>query len=284
MPLAVRAWRASADREELSRRAAPNVSPSARAPPASTCCCAGNPKGEFVDVVMKPEGEPDQPMCVTLVKSEDEIDAWNLDAFGGGLVSTRHHFKPKSGESTPPFLTSSRAWNSSLPKTPGMHGILVFTDISGCPTQTLPVFAKEGTNKWVPEGLYDRRRWGKIDPRHISSIPSSVLEKRAKGMVSSEWRENRVQINGGWRNIYNTFLDGRLLLPFTILRCVGYPEDWFERLLDCENLKLQKNSEIETVKETGRYQGPRVATKQARIAQTGRRTVNVEESDEEEII
>ncbi|KAF8140755.1 hypothetical protein K438DRAFT_700373 [Mycena galopus ATCC 62051] len=152
-----------------------------------------------------------------------------------------HHWKRRTGKT--PFCTFNRSWNNALPTSPGLHG-MGFCSMNGCPVAPRPVnfFVCEGTNDWRLLGTYDYLLWGKIAHHHISLLPSGVLDNWVNGMLDSKGGETWIEdINEGLEDarkiehtrdsISDALKDGRLEIPFTILKCVGYPKDWFEKLL-----------------------------------------------------
>ncbi|KAJ7088676.1 hypothetical protein C8R44DRAFT_892736 [Mycena epipterygia] len=266
-------------------------------------------KDEVIHVVIKNEGEPDQFKRVTLIKSEDgNFDIWNVDgfglgptievdekytrgftrkvisdAFGGGHVRCDHHWNPKPGqERKPPFITFNRSWNNALPVNPGTHGMGFFS-LTGCPVKPQPI------NIFVGEGMNIRlSSLGEIAPHHISLLPSLVLNNWVNGMLSSQWGKSWIEDTNkdlaAPRKVKSTFAgvsqalhDGRLTISFTILQCVGYPKDWFERLLYYE-----KNPKPKTSKKRRRPKAQGSPKKQTKTPQKGKSKVKEESSSEDE--
>ncbi|KAJ6598385.1 hypothetical protein DFH09DRAFT_1356643 [Mycena vulgaris] len=282
-------------------------------------------KDEVIDVVIKTEGEPDQFKRVTLIKSEDgNFDIWNVegfclgptievdekynrgftrkvigDAFGGGDVVCYHHWDPPPGqEAKTPFLTFNRSWNNALPVGPGMHG-MGFFGMSGCPVKPQPLnfFVGEGTNDWRLSGTYDYTRWGEIAPHHISLLPPPVLENWVNGLLSSQWGKSSIDDTNAKleparrvaftpESVVQALHDGRLGIPFTILQCVGYPEDWFERLLYYEKHLKPRKSKSKS-KKNGKRPGPKAQGSPKKKANTQgngkRKVIKREESSEDEL-
>ncbi|KAJ7705502.1 hypothetical protein B0H17DRAFT_669993 [Mycena rosella] len=271
-------------------------------------------KDEVIDVIIKTEGEPDQFKRVTLIKSEDgNFDIWNVDgfglgptvevdekynrgftrkAFGGGHVVCYHHWEPKVGQETKtPFLTFNRSWNNALPEHPGMHG-MGFFGMSGCPVKPQPLnfFVGEGTNDWRLSGTYNYTRWGEIAPHHISLLPPLVLDNWVHGLLSSQWGKSSIddanetlkqarKVKFTTESVVEALHDGRLGIPFTILQCVGYPKEWFERLIYYEKHPKPKT------KKAGKRRGPKAQgspKKQAKTLQKGKHSVKREEEAEDE--
>ncbi|KAJ6466783.1 hypothetical protein C8R45DRAFT_1106213 [Mycena sanguinolenta] len=246
------------------------------------------PKEETIDVIIKKEGEPDQFKRVMLIKSEDgKFDIWNVDGFdlgptiqvdpkylrgftrkvisdalGGGLQCCCHNWtqKPEPADVKTPFVTFNRTWNNALPTSPGLHG-MVFSDMTDSPIAPEPInfFVGEGKNNWRLSGTYDYLRWGHIAPHHISLLPVDVLNNWVAGTLETrggkDWVEKaNERVKAGyeipftWAGILQALKDGRLEIPFSILRCVGYPEDWFEKLLYYEKHPLPKKTKKSTAK------------------------------------
>ncbi|KAF8201257.1 hypothetical protein K438DRAFT_1965766 [Mycena galopus ATCC 62051] len=266
-------------------------------------------KDEVIDVVIKTEGEPDQFKRVTLIKTEDgNFDIWNVDgfglgptcevpekynrgftrkvisdAFGGGHVSCYHHWDPKPDKPAKvPFLTFNRSWNNALPASPGLHGIGFF-GMNTCPASPQPVnfFVGEGTNNWRLIGTYDYLRWGEIAPHHISLLPPTVLNNWVDGTLDSQWGKSWIEdtnkkLNDARKVVFTrdgvlaALKDGRMVIPFTILKCVGYPQDWFEKLLYYEKHPQPPKGKVKSRKRRapGKTQGS--PKKQARVSAEGK--------------
>ncbi|KAJ7182734.1 hypothetical protein C8R43DRAFT_967933 [Mycena crocata] len=280
-------------------------------------------KDEVVDVIIKTEGEPDQFKRVTLIKSEaGNFDIWNVDgfglgptikvpekynrgftrrvicdAFGGGLQSCEHHFKPKRGQANKtPFVTLNRTWNHALPTDLGGHG-MGFISMDDSPIKPAPMnfFAGEGVNNWRLLGTYNYLRWGEIATHHVQLLPPSVLDNWVNGIVeapggkawiedvNSELEDAR-KLNLTTDSVLEGIRDGRVKIPFVILQCVGYPKDWFERLVHYEkNPKPREPSKnnSSTRKRAGRkVQGS--PKKKAKTERKGNRAIKEESDDESE--
>jgi hypothetical protein len=102
-------------------------------------------------------------------------------------------------------------------------------------------------------GTYDYLRWGEVAPHHVSLLPPVVLNNWVNGMLSSQWGKSWIErTNHGLKEarkvgytpdgVVDALKDGRMTIPFTILKCVGYPEEWFEKLLHYEQHPKPKKS------------------------------------------
>ncbi|KAJ7226685.1 hypothetical protein GGX14DRAFT_626738 [Mycena pura] len=273
-------------------------------------------KEESFDVKIKTEGGSDQFKRVSLVKSEDgKFDIWNVDsfglrpaveldtkytrgfhrkvigdAFGGGRQECFHHWNLKPGQEDQPFVTLKRTWCHSLPTKPGAHGI-AFCDLTDSPlgSQPLNFFVGEGGNDWRLIGTYNFVRGGEIAPSQTSLIPASVVECWVKGTLKTCGGKAKVdaanatlddsrKISLSYESVLRATRDGRLVIPFAVLECVGYPEAWFERLLYYE--EHPKPDKAHKAPGTPRKRRAAKAGKQAvaKRLQKGKRTVK-EESD-----
>ncbi|KAF7306580.1 hypothetical protein MIND_00449300 [Mycena indigotica] len=230
-------------------------------------------KEEQLPVLIKEEGKEDYFSYVSLVKSENgghdiwSVDAFNLgpdvevppkyrtkgwtrkvisDAFGGGLQAVSHHFGEKATK--PPFMAVQRSWNHALPPNPGMHG-MGFFNLRHCRVRPDPIniFAGYGPNDWRLLGTYEYLRYGEIAPHHAEQLPTTVLNAWVKGVIiHKEW--GRACIDNANETIVDedlkvvqteasveaAILDGRMIIPFTILKCVRFPMDWIQRLEEAE--------------------------------------------------
>ncbi|KAJ7238052.1 hypothetical protein B0H12DRAFT_100781 [Mycena haematopus] len=229
------------------------------------------------------------------------------DAFGGGPVQCYHHWNPKPGQPTEtPFLTFNRSWNNALPTSPGLHG-MVFSDLTECPVAPQPVnfFVGEGIDNWRLSGTYDYLRIGAIGaiaPHHISLLPPGILNTWVKGMLGSAWGKSWIErtnkdlkadrkIRHTRDSILEALKDGRLEIPFTIMKCVGYPKDWFDTLIYYEKHpkpKKTKGSTVDLGKRSRRAgQAERPPKKRAKVSGKGKREATPEplpedDSDSEE--
>ncbi|KAF7377573.1 hypothetical protein MSAN_00179900 [Mycena sanguinolenta] len=215
---------------------------------------------------------------VILIKSEDRnFDIWNVDvqvdekynrgftrkvirdAFGGGPQDCRHHWKPKPGKpGKTPFVTFERARNNALPISPGLDG-MAFLDMTKCPIAPEPinVFVGEGINNWRLLGTYDYLHWGNIAAHHIPLLPREVrnINWAKDKLKAKDWLEkasehlkpsNRIEHSSA--GIMEALKDGRLEIPFSTLKCVGYPKDWFDKLLYYEKHPKPKKSKKSAMK------------------------------------
>lgn len=143
-------------------------------------------------------------------------------------------------------------------------------------------------NDWRLLGTYDYLRWGEIAPHHISLLPPFVLNTWVNGALSSQWGKSWIEkanekfpdarkVNFTQDGLSQALHDGRLVIPFTILQCVGYPEDWFERLLYYEeNPKPPKSK-------NGKRRGPKAQgtpKKRAKTQKKGKHQIKEESEDE----
>ncbi|KAF7306615.1 hypothetical protein MIND_00452900 [Mycena indigotica] len=222
-------------------------------------------------LLMEEEGKPSYFSYVSLIKSENKgfsiwsVDAFNLGptvdvparyiakgwtrkaiskAFGGNTQIVHHHFG--SNATRTPFLTPNRTWHPPLP-TPGMHGI-AFLDIRDCPNRPEPIniFSGEGRNDWRLLGTYEYSRYGEIAPQQAAQIPGEVLDEWIQGFITKDWGKRSIASANEYivdddlkvvpteASVKAALLDGRIVLPFTILKCVGYPMDWIRRLEEAE--------------------------------------------------
>ncbi|KAI5895604.1 uncharacterized protein SCHCODRAFT_02619890 [Schizophyllum commune H4-8] len=210
---------------------------------------------------------------VTLTKPENGDTLWDLDALKlgpvGDIPNPLHHrfFKREvvswafggSHQSTFPnagkendYAAYVPDWNPQLPEGPGQHGIAFGNGSVG--SEKLPVFVRDKQpNAWRYCGHYSCRRHGTLDPSQMARIPRRCLAAIARDYVRKEWGRRRVahldaqnaadaQREGNpyehivltEQSITAAFLDGRMIMSFTILEFHHFDESWFQQLLDAE--------------------------------------------------
>ncbi|KAJ7054129.1 hypothetical protein C8F01DRAFT_496302 [Mycena amicta] len=219
------------------------------------------------------------------------------DVFGGSVQVTRHHWnrnsthRPKDNfaSNTAPFATYNRKWSHSLPAHPGAHGVGI-CNLLNCPTnpQPIPLFVGDGPNQWRLMGLYDYQQCGEIEPGHIGRLPLGVLEQWIQGFVQKDWGKVEIEqknadlpadrlIVRNYAGVLAALQDGRLVLHFTILKCVGYPYDWFRHLEDHEaqmSSRKRKNgasdeADVKSEGDDGEIQPDRALRSSSRKRQKG---------------
>jgi hypothetical protein len=112
-------------------------------------------------------------------------------------------------------------------------------------------------------GTYNYHLWGEIAPYHIPRIPEAVLSTWAARWAVKSWGRSLIEaanakltdarkVEFTSESVLKAFHDGRLQIPFTILQCVGYPEEWFENPLYYEKHPKPKASESKVSKSVKR--------------------------------
>lgn len=203
--------------------------------------------------------------------------------------------------------------NPQLPSTPGKHGIVfdkIDTYNDGSPIkQHLNFFVRGGSDAWVYLGTYSYPFSGEISTTHVSLLPTTFLSAWIGSAVKNRWGENWVnKTNANIKEtakacevapvlvtytadgIYEAIMDGRLVITFSVMRCVGYNEDWYKRLLAAEaNPKPNRKNAVKTesTRELGLDQSVRNAigrsrrvTKKAKVEDD--RVDNESDSQDEE--
>lgn len=158
-------------------------------------------------------------------------------------------------------------------------------------------FAGEGTNKWRMLGDYNIKRYGEITTRHLRLLPESVVNTWVNGVLTSTWGKQWVtKENAGIEEntkagvkptlitfteegLTDAFLDGRMVIGFTVMQCVGFSCEKHELLLEARaHPKPPKSKKRKLARKTGRT--PR---RKAAKGKGGKRVVSMRvESDEEE--
>ncbi|KAF7313874.1 hypothetical protein HMN09_00545100 [Mycena chlorophos] len=188
----------------------------------------------------------------------------NTHVFGGGKVVTFHHEKATSkpgpaatGGHKEPFGTLSLKWHASGPRSPGKHGIIVggVSQVYTWP-EPIVIFFRVASNKWMLMGRYDYRTCGSMTPEGVRNLPESVLTTWSRGFLTKKWGQDAIayvneeleearQIQAdSLASIKEALCDGRLELDFTVLKCVGYPYDWFEKLRNNGDRAVTPKNEV----------------------------------------
>ncbi|KAJ7072820.1 hypothetical protein C8F01DRAFT_261915 [Mycena amicta] len=212
---------------------------------------------------------PEYPVpeeCRDATYSREQISK----VLGGGPITTTHHWTKNVQNrtesitgNTKPFITFSREWHPSLPTHPGGHGTAVGNLFIKSPDnpQPVPVFVREKKNHWRPMGIYDGQKVGIITPEGIARMSRDIVDTWSHAIATKSWGKARIEeandnLLKNQRKIVRTkediraaLGDGRLKLHFTVLKCVGYPHDWFKSLEDYrkkeEREKQVKGEEVD---------------------------------------
>ncbi|KAG2148470.1 hypothetical protein BD769DRAFT_1659998 [Suillus cothurnatus] len=187
----------------------------------SSLTVKAEPVNTIIQVVIKSENEPDLIERITFVKSEDgKFDVWNLkhlslgppvvveeqfrvrfprpvisDALGGGRQTMSNNWQGPTKSDKYPYLAMSRSYNPYLPLAPGDHGV-AFCGVTGAL----------------------KTEWGK------GWVARANIELVDKGGVIRLIKCTE----DGIREALN---DGRLVINFIVMKCVGYRTEWFEQFL-----------------------------------------------------
>ncbi|KAF7321889.1 hypothetical protein MKEN_00711100 [Mycena kentingensis (nom. inval.)] len=163
------------------------------------------------------------------------------DAFGGGFQDFMHNWPPYYKPERYTFLTAALSWHPWLTKIPGQHCI-GFMTLGRCPVDPVNIFVGLRPNEWMLLGSFKYERYGEVSCEQLGALDPKVLDTWINGMVESTgWGVADLaadnadlpadqQIAKTPESIRAAMLDGRMAIPFTILQCVGYPIDWFDKL------------------------------------------------------
>ncbi|KAG1825637.1 uncharacterized protein BJ212DRAFT_287804 [Suillus subaureus] len=173
------------------------------------------------------------------------------NALGGNWQSTFVNWQgPTSELNRYPYMALKRSWNPHLPLVPGEHGV-VFTRVRRFEDDTLitgsvDVVISGKPNEWVYFGSYETFRSGEITPHQLHLLPPLVVRTWVEGTLKSQWGKNWVERTnaelvdkgGEIRLVEHTahglreaLSDGRLVIGFTVMKCVGFRTDWFDQFL-----------------------------------------------------
>lgn len=147
-------------------------------------------------------------------------------------------------------LAMTRSYNPHLPLVPGGHGV-VFCGVKRFNDGSLiegpiDLIASDKPNQWIYLGSYETSRWGEISPNQLDLLQPLVIQRWVSGALSTLWGRSWVErtnaelvekggeihlvefTEDGLREALN---DGRLVINFTVMKCVGYRTEWFEQFL-----------------------------------------------------
>jgi hypothetical protein len=147
-------------------------------------------------------------------------------------------------------MALKRSWNPHLPLVPGDHGV-VFSGVRHFKDDTLitgsvDVVVSGKPNEWVYFGSYETSRSGEITPHQLHLLSPLVVRTWVEGTLKSRWGKEWVEDTNaklvdkggeiclvehtadGLREALN---DGRLVIGFTVMKCVGFRTEWFDQFL-----------------------------------------------------
>ncbi|KAG2345211.1 hypothetical protein BDR05DRAFT_988740 [Suillus weaverae] len=177
------------------------------------------------------------------------------NALGGNWQNTFVNWQgPTSKSNRYPYehhsMALKRSWNPHLPLVPGEHGV-VFSGVGsfedGTPiTGSVDVVVSGKPNEWMYFGSYETSRSGEITPHQLHLLPPLVVRTWVEGTLKSKWGQHWVEATNaelvdkggeirlieltthGLREALN---DGRLVIGFTVMKCVGFRAEWFDQFL-----------------------------------------------------
>lgn len=172
------------------------------------------------------------------------------DALGGGHQTTSNNWQGRTKTDKYPYLAMTRSYNPHLPLVPGGHGV-VFCGVKSFKDGSLiegpiDLIASDKPNQWIYLGSYETSLWGEISPHQLDLLQPLVIQRWVSGALPTQWGESWVKTTNaelvdkggeirlieftedGLREALN---DGRLVINFTVMKCVGYRTEWFEQFL-----------------------------------------------------
>ncbi|KAG2154543.1 hypothetical protein DEU56DRAFT_769143 [Suillus clintonianus] len=172
------------------------------------------------------------------------------NALGGGHQNTFVNWQGRNKTDKYPYMALKRSWNPHLPLVPGEHGV-VFTGVKRFNDGTLvtgsvDLVVSGKANEWIYFGSYETSRAGEITPHQLDLLPPLVVRSWVDGTLKTLWGRNWVErtnaelvdkggeirlvefTKDGLREALN---DGRLVIGFTVMRCVGFRAEWLDQFL-----------------------------------------------------
>lgn len=203
-------------------------------------------------------------------------------------------------------MAFNREYNPHLSTTLGQHGILLGCSSEDAPgelsvykdgspvTEDIPLFVRRDKNDWVMTGSYNVSRTSALPGQYTHHLTAKCQNAWVKGFIKKEWGKQWVSnlnhrlaeeaalkgeepevIHGTEEGIRSALANGHISMSFTVIVCVGYREDWFERLLEAEKVVAREEEE------------KRIKEEQKRIKEEERikeEQMTKEEAKEEELI
>ncbi|OJA13058.1 hypothetical protein AZE42_01887 [Rhizopogon vesiculosus] len=180
------------------------------------------------------------------------------DVIGGSHQTTFNNWQGPSKSTKFPYkfhsMALKRSWNPYLPLVAGDHGVAFCTAarfkdgtlISG----PVDVFVSKKVNEWIYFGSYEISRCGEITPHQFHLLPPPVVRCWSEGILSTVWGKEWVketnsrlvdeaEMTGGEARLVQytkdglreALEDGRLVIDFTVMKCIGYRTEWFDQFL-----------------------------------------------------
>ncbi|KAG0706140.1 hypothetical protein DFH29DRAFT_205732 [Suillus ampliporus] len=192
------------------------------------------------------------------------------DALGGGHQTTFNNWQGPSQSTKSPYMALKRSWNPHLPLIPGDHGVVFcrtkrFKD-GTLITRSVDLFVSGKVNEWIYFGSYETSRWGEITPHQLHLLPPLVIQSWVEGIISTLWGKSWVEetnselvdgvetMGGEVRLVEYTknglreaLEDGRLVIGFTVMKCVGFRTEWFDQFMHYQahpKAKSQKRKKV----------------------------------------
>ncbi|KAG1766436.1 hypothetical protein EDD22DRAFT_820003 [Suillus occidentalis] len=205
---------------------------------------------------------------------------------------------PTSKSNRYPYMALKRSWNPYLPLVPGNHGV-VFCGVRRFEDGTLitgsvDVVVSDKPDEWVYSGSYEFSRSGEITPHQLHLLPPLVVRTWVEGILKSQWGKNWVEgtnaklvdkggeirlVKHTTHGLWEALNDGRLVIDFTVMKCVGFRAEWFDQFLH-----HQAHPKLSTTRK--RKKGSSVAKNPTakRVKGSARRTevLSASESDSDE--
>jgi hypothetical protein len=194
-------------------------------------------------------------------------------------------------------MALKRSWNPYLPLVPGDHGV-VFCGVRRFEDGTLitgsvDIVVSDKPDEWVYFGSYETSRSGEITPYQLQLLPPLVVRTWVEGILNSQWGKNWVEgtnaklvdkggeirlVHRTTHGLWEALHDGRLVIDFTIMKCVGFRAEWFDQFLH-----YQAHPKLPTTRK--RKKGSSVAKNPTakRVKGSARRTVLSESDSDEEL-
>ncbi|KAF7313877.1 hypothetical protein HMN09_00545500 [Mycena chlorophos] len=172
-------------------------------------------------------------------------------AIGGATRGTRHNWFAPEGRSrkrntannSDPYATFTKDYDTSLPLYPGARGYAIGCTLDQAWTKPDPIaiMVKQSPSHWRVMGNYDTQETAMIPLEAIARLPEQVMATWCNGIARKNWGKEAIQrankelpphrhVKQEFASIRAALLDGRMELRFTVLKCVGFPYQWYDVL------------------------------------------------------
>ncbi|KAI8904936.1 hypothetical protein DFJ77DRAFT_479830 [Powellomyces hirtus] len=133
-----------------------------------------------------------------------------------------------------------KKWNPDLPEKPGAHGASLTTEYEGRLEVFIQFLKHSGGNSWWYAGTYECFPTLKLAKEDYRSLPEATKKTWSRALATKNWGKKWIKSQGFDLSgipqsehasyIENAFHEGQLTHRGSILQCIGYNEDLYQKL------------------------------------------------------